>query len=191
MNENEVKVSGTAQQEAPDAGVETAAEQTAETVQTETEPAAGAPEPEAERKNDTETEHETAGEELGKEQSAAEVEAGKLEDGTSPANRASDVAVVSEQLEAAKQQLLLARAESAAVQAGIRPDRIKQAVRLADLGGIDPLAEDAENQIAAHVRTVCDGMPELLTATGTGATGAFARKSQAAPDPFERGFGKV
>lgn len=191
MDENKVEVSGATEQEAPDTGVETATEQAAETVQTETEPTAGASEPATEQKNDTKTEHEAAGEEPEKGQPAAEIDAGKLADSAAAAPPAPDVAVVSEQLETAKRQLLLARAESAAAQAGIRPDRIKQAVKLAELSGIDPMANDAENQIAEHIRAVCDGMPELLTATGTGAAGAFARKTEAASDPFERGFGKV
>ncbi|MEG0766095.1 MAG: hypothetical protein RR482_00120 [Clostridia bacterium] len=192
MDENEVKVSDATEQEAPDTGVEASAESTAEAVQAEKEPAAGTTEPATEQKSDTETEQETASEKPEKGDPTAGREARKLADGADAASAGLlNVAAVNEQLETAKKQLLTARAEGAAMQAGIRPDRIKQAVKLAELSGIDPLHEGADEKIVESLKTVGKNMPEWLTQTGTGATGAFARKTDQPKDAFERGFGKV
>lgn len=192
MNENEGKVTGAEAQEATNAGMETAEVQAAETVQTETEPTTGTTDPAKESENDTETEHEAAGE--GAEKADATAELKTENDGPNEDNAPGVppvAAVVNEQLETAKRQLLTARSESLAAQAGIRPDRIKQAVKLADLNDIDPMADDAESKIAEKIRGVCSEMPELLATASTGAAGAFARKAEPVKDAFERGFSRT
>lgn len=86
-------------------------------------------------------------------------------------------------------QLLNARATAAATALGVRPERVKYAIRLSDFGGIDVTQEDADRRISAAIKQVVNELPELKGgAQGTGTQGAFARQSNAQPGAFERGL---
>ena len=79
---------------------------------------------------------------------------------------------------------------AAAVEAGIKAERVDYAVRLADLSGIDILAADAQEKIATAIGKVLADVPELkgTVGVGTGSLGNHARQSTKTLDAFERGF---
>lgn len=188
MDEN--KVDGS-QQEAQSTGMEAQAEQTAETVAAKTEPAAGATEPAAESKNDTETEHAATGKKPEEGKSATGAEAQAADAGAAVA--APDaLATVKESLSAATKLLLTTQAEAQAAILGVKPEKIKHVVRMAELAGIDPMASDATEKIGKQVQAVLDDVPELLGTVGTGSAGAFARTTETAAErtaaEFRRGM---
>ena len=86
-------------------------------------------------------------------------------------------------------QLLTAKATAAATALGVKPERVKYAIRLSDLGDIDVTQEDADKRISAAIKQVVNELPELKGGTqGTGTQGAFARQSNVPMSAFERGL---
>lgn len=180
-----------AEQEAQPAGVEAQAAQAAETVAAETQPTAGAAKPEPEPKNDTETEHAPAGAKPDGGTPAPGAKAGEPANGAAPAegmDPAAQLVVANQKITSMAQTLLTAKAEAKAAALGVKPERLKHAVRMAELGGIDPMADDADGKIGEKLQAIVTEMPELLGGTGTGASGAFRRQENKPVDPFEKGF---
>ena len=82
------------------------------------------------------------------------------------------------QLATSNARLAEAQLRSAAALAGVPKGRIAYAMRMADVSGIDPLADDAADKYAAAIDKVLSDVPELRgSAGGTGSTGNFARKT--------------
>ena len=190
MDEN--KVDGSLQ-ETQSAGVEAQAEQTAEAVAAKTEPTAGATQPATEPKNDTETEHAAAGKEPQEAKPATGAEAKAADAGAAnPDDPAAAMATVKETLSAATKLLLTTQAEAQAAMLGVKSEKIKHVVKMAELAGIDPMASDAAEKIGQQVKAVLADVPELLNAGGTGSAGAFARTTETASErmaaEFRRGL---
>jgi hypothetical protein len=134
---------------------------------------------------------ETAAQEnLTGEGTGTEAEAAKAkEEAEAEATPPDPSAELAKKLEAAEQRLLGSMAEAAALKLGVRPERMKHALRLADLSGIDSAAEDAAAKIDAAVKAVLDELPELAGgAQGTGSPGAFQRQREPQKSPFEKGL---
>ena len=187
MDEN--KVDGSLQ-EAQSAGVEAEAQQTAEAVAAQTELAAGATQPAAEPKNDTETEHAAAGKEPeeGKPATGAEAKAADAGAAVPKPDPAAELVVANQRITDISAMLLTAKAEAAAATLGVKPERIKHAVRMAELSGIDPMTDAADATIGEKLQAVIAAIPEMLGSSGTGSSGAFRRQDTTTIDPFSKGF---
>jgi len=187
MDEN--KVDGSLQ-ETHSAGVEAQAEQTAEAVAAKTEPAAGATQPTTEPKNDTQTEHAATGKKPEEGKSATGAEAKAADAGAAVPNRdpAAELVVANQRITDMSAKLLNAKAEAAAATLGVKPERIKHAVRMAELAGIDPMTDTADATIGEKLQAVIAAIPEMLGSSGTGSSGAFRRQDTAPIDPFTKGF---
>jgi len=96
---------------------------------------------------------------------------------------------LTDKLGKAEKQLRQSMAKAAALMVGVRSDRVKAAVTLAEITGLDPLADDADQQFETALQAVVDNMPELTAApAGTGSPGAFQRKKEPAKTAFEKGL---
>lgn len=183
-----------AQQEAQPAGVEAQAEQAAKAVEAEAQPAAGTAKPDQEPKGDKETEHQDAGAKPADGKPAAAVEAVKPAEGAAPpVNTAPDpatqLAVANQRITDMRTALLTAKAEAKAAALGVKPERLKYALRMAELAGIDPMADDADGKIGEKLQAIVTDMPELIGGGGTGSSGAFRRQgTKPEEDAFTRGL---
>ncbi len=180
-------------QEADATGLETQAEPTSQTVQAETQPAAGATQPQAEPKNDKQTAQTPTGEKAGEGVAAAGAAAEKPGDGdavvaAAKPDPAAQLVVANQRITDMGSALLAAKAEAKAAALGVKPERLKHAVRMAELAGIDPMADGADGLIGDKLQAVLTDMPELLGSAGTGASGAFRRPDTTPIDPFLKGL---
>ena len=96
------------------------------------------------------------------------------------------------QLTQALELALDAEARAAAAGLGIKADRVRYAVRLADLSGIDLTKEGAAEKVSAAIGKVLEALPELRGGAGTGSVGNHPRQQQtpeeAALAEFRRGL---
>ncbi len=105
------------------------------------------------------------------------------------AEHAKQVEKLTAKVTKAETRLRNEMAENAAYKAGIRPDRVDKAVKLAGISGIDLSADDAKEKFEAALQAVADDMPEFTAPpAGTGSVGAFARKKDVKEDAFSRGL---
>lgn len=88
---------------------------------------------------------------------------------------------------ALSEALLKAKAELVCARLGVPAARVVYVLRLAELGGIDPLLGD--DMIREAVSKVLADVPELRGG-GTGASGAFRAAQAPLKDAFERGLEK-
>lgn len=171
------------------AGMEAPAQPTAEAEPAKENPATGAADAKPKPENDKQTEQTPADAEPKKDEPPAGKPAGKPAEGAPAApDPAAQLVVANQKLGDVTAKLLTSKAESQAAQMGVKPDRIKHAVRLAELNGIDPTADEADAKIKEKLQAVLTDMPEMLGGTGTGSPGAFRKPDNAPKDAFSRGF---
>ena len=88
-----------------------------------------------------------------------------------------------EQMTAMKARLGESQLRTAAALAGVSRERIPYVLRMADVSGIDPDAQDAADRYQQAVDKVLTDLPELRgNAAGTGSVGNFARRQPEDPD---------
>ena len=88
-----------------------------------------------------------------------------------------------EQMTAMKARLGESQLRTAAALAGVSRGRIPYVLRMADVSGIDPDAQDAADRYQQAVDKVLTDLPELRgNAAGTGSVGNFARRQPEDPD---------
>ena len=122
-------------------------------------------------------------------QKPADDKAKQTEGKPKPDDNAAKVEELTQKAQKQTERLRGSMARAAAYEVGIRADRVKQAVALAAVNGIDPAADDAEEQFKAALQAVADDMPEFVAqSAGTGSVGAFARNKETKEDPFLKGL---
>ncbi|MEG1842817.1 MAG: hypothetical protein RR296_01090 [Clostridia bacterium] len=96
------------------------------------------------------------------------------------------------QLTKALELALNAEARAAAAGLGVRADRVRYTVKLADLSGIDLGKEGACEKVSAAISKVLEVMPELKGGAGTGSLGNPPRQQLTPQDTavqeFRRGL---
>ena len=105
-----------------------------------------------------------------------------------PTEPAPDLTAENAQLRAS---LLSALLRSGGLAAGVKPERLGALVKLADVSAVDPLSEDAAEQVNAAVAAALEEVPELAPANPAaipGALGQHPRNTGKSLSAFERGL---
>ncbi len=149
--------------------------------------AEGTPEaaqPEAEPKDDSQSDQEAADQAAPANPSAGN---GNGAESRQEEAQSDPLAQANEKLAFMTEKLLTACAQAEAAKLSIPENRVPYVLRMADLNGIDPTAEDAAGMVREVLEKVVADVPELRGG-GTGSPGAFRRKVETPMDAFERGF---